>query len=62
MTTGPEKALPIRFELRRGAITALPLAVSPRPRCSIIAASDNSSGAGMGAMPKSDLIVRLTPT
>jgi 4-azaleucine resistance transporter AzlC len=28
MTTGPDEAPPIRFELRRGAITALPLAVA----------------------------------
>jgi len=28
MSAGPDDAAPIRFELRRGAITALPLAVA----------------------------------
>jgi 4-azaleucine resistance transporter AzlC len=50
MTTGPDDAPPIRFELRRGAITALPLALAVGlfgVSFGVLAATTG----GMGALP-----------
>ena len=50
MTTGPDNAPPIRFELRRGAITALPLAVAVGLFGVSFGVLSATTG-GMGALP-----------
>jgi 4-azaleucine resistance transporter AzlC len=50
MTTGPDHATPIRFELRRGAVTALPLAVAVGLFGVSFGVLSATSG-GMGALP-----------
>src|SRR5690606_7736218 len=50
MTTGPDEATPIRFELRRGAVTALPLAVAVGLFGVSFGVLSATTG-GMGALP-----------
>ena len=50
MTTGPDDAPPIRFELRRGAVTALPLAVAVGLFGVSFGVLSATTG-GMGALP-----------
>jgi 4-azaleucine resistance transporter AzlC len=50
MTTGPDDAPPIRFELRRGAITALPLALAVGLFGVSFGVLSATTG-GMGALP-----------
>jgi 4-azaleucine resistance transporter AzlC len=50
MTTGPDEAPPIRFELRRGAVTALPFAVAVGLFGVSFGVLSSTSG-GMGALP-----------
>jgi 4-azaleucine resistance transporter AzlC len=50
MTTGPDESPPIRFELRRGAVTALPLAVAVGLFGVSFGVLSATTG-GMGALP-----------